>query len=217
MKNKVVMDDLRLQGFPETAKYLPAIYSEARYLAGKYHVMHDYQDVCQIALIEAVRLEKKFNLELGNTFMSFIKKPIRHAVQKVYGYSKADTNKYNKVIKFMRTYQDKHEILPSTSEIAKALSITEVNLKSIYFGKPFQVSLDSFGDTFVEDNDQVRLTDEVNAIFEMLSTEDATLIHELFIQEYTMEELSALYKTDVKTISTRVFGILEDVKGEFNV
>ena len=205
MYAKYLLED----GCPQTAKYLNAIGSEARYLSKKYNMPGDYEDFFQLALIEAVRLEPVFDITKGNTFLSFIRKPIKQIMQKLYGFSRSSTNKYNKIVKFMKAYEVEHGVLPTTDIIAKALGVTEWALKSIYYGKPIKVSLDALGDDFHLSNEQTALTSTIQEALEILNDEDSQLIKAFYLEEYSVEELALIYTTPKENISVRISEILK--------
>lgn len=209
--------NLRESGFPQTSKYINAISKEVRFLSKKYNMASDYEDMLQLALIEAVRLEPVFDIKKGNTFLSFIRKPIRQIMQKLYGFSRSSTNSYNKIVKFMKAYETEHSVLPTTDIIAKALNMTEWKLKSIYYGKPLKVSLEALGDDFALENAQTELSRSIQDALEILNDEDSKLITLLYLEEYSVEELSVIYSISVDDLNAKIVIILDTLKEAHDV
>lgn len=216
MQKEAIVRELTSGGFLHTARYIHAIFKEARLLSQKFNVPQDYEDICQLALVEAVKLEKNYDKSRG-TFLTFIRKPIRQSVQKVYGYSRSATKLYNKVGNFMEEYNKINGHYPALPVIAKALKKTEWDIKSIHYGKPYKVSLDALSEDHVLDNEQLQQDQRVLEILETLNQEDRTLVHEYYLQDYSMEELSAIYEVHPSTISNNLMRILQEVRKELNV
>jgi len=200
-------------GYPLTAKYIHAIYKLAHTLAAKYNVPQDYQDICQLALIAATGMESKFDDSKGSKFITFIKKPILQIVQKKYGYPKSSASLYYKISKFMLKYGQEHKVVPTTADIAKALNITEIHVKSIYFGKPYKISLNSLGDDFQIENEDTLLSNTIVDLLDSLTSPDKKLITEFYLEEYSIEELAVVYNTTSAKISkdvARILGLLRE-------
>ena len=116
----------------------------------------------------------------------------------------------------MKAYEVEHKVLPTVDIIAKALNITEKALKSIYYGKPLKISLDALGTDFHLENEQTELTDTLRDALEMLTERDSKMITLFFIEEYTAEELSAIYGTPVEEVNTTIARILDELKEAHN-
>lgn len=208
--------ELILAGFPLTAKYLNGIFKEARDLSIRYQVRQDFDDFKQLAIIEAVRLEPIFDKTKGASFMSFIRKPIKQVAQKLYGYSRSSTNKFNKVSKFMESYKEEHKVYPTVPEIAKALEMTEFLVKSIYFGKPFKVSLEALGDDFTieEDGTNSELLDD---ILDELNETHRKIVKGYYLDEQPIGLLSGLYNIPITKITSILDEAIKELQEKHNV
>jgi len=211
LTNKVIENQLEIDGYPLTAKYVNAIGAEARKLSIKYGKTQDYEDIFNISLIEATRLEGRFDVSKGNTFFTFVRKPIRFAVQKVYGYSKGVVRKFNKINKFMKAYEIANGHLPDIPTIAKGLEITPFAVRSIFQGKPFSVSIDSINPILLtteqEDKTMVR-------VLEALTEEEGNLIRLKYIEGWSSHDLCQYYRTHPTIIEERVTRILQRLRDE---
>jgi len=206
------MKELSIIGYPITSSYIHAIYKLARTLSFKYNVPQDYEDICQLALLEAIRLEPQFDVTKGASFMTFIRRPVTQVVQKYYGYSKSTTKLYNKILKFMSDYEKESGVLPLVDTIAKALKITELEVTSLYYGRPLKVSLDILGEDEVSVEHAEHPNEYICAILESLSDTDKEFVTLHFLQEHSLQELSVLYKVPVKELSARLQRIIRDLK-----
>ena len=212
MSKAVVIRNLVAEGFPLTAKFIHAFYKEARTLSIKYGLPQDYQDICQLALIEAVRLEPKFDSKKGTCFFTFVRRPLRHVIQKIYGYSKASTNLYNKISKFSERYHEEHSLMPNITTISKALNITEIKIRSVFYGKPLKVSVEALGPDFSLHNEPSSSETLVDGLLEGVSLEDATLVREYYLEGYSLEELSTIYRIPIGSISNKLAQIIKTLK-----
>lgn len=216
MNNKVkaeYMEGLKLSGFPLTSKYLPGIFKTARELSVRYQVGQDYEDFVQLAIIEATRLEPIFDDSKGSTFMSFVRKPIKQVAQKFYGYSRSSTNKFNKVSKYMEAYLVENKVYPTVPEIAKALNMTEFLVKSIYFGKPFKVSLESLGDDFtIENDEQTKSSELIDDLISGLPVINQKIITGYFLEELSLEELASVHKVSKGAVKVLIDESLVEIR-----
>ena len=207
------MEGLKLSGFPLTSKYLHGIFKAARELSVRYQVGQDFEDFVQLAVIEAIRLEPIFDDSKGSTFMSFIRKTIKQVAQKFYGYSRSSTNKFNKVSKFMEAYLAENKVYPTVPEIAKALNMTEFLVKSIYFGKPFKVSLESLGEDFtIENDEQTNSSELIDDLISGLPEVNQKIITGYFLEELSLEELASVHKVSKGAVKVLIDESLIEIR-----
>jgi len=210
-----ILEQLRDGGYPLTAKFIHPLYKLARKLAAKYNVPQDYEDLCQISIAQAISLEPLFNPDKGANFFTFIQRPILQAAQRTYGYERATTRLYNKVLKFIETHEKETGFIPHTAEIAKALKTTTVNIESLFYGRPQKISLDLLGDHEVTTEYLLHPNPEVHSVLEGLNESDRLLVSRYFLEEYSTYELAKAYHTTVPEITKRINGILEQLKEQY--
>lgn len=211
-----IRQQLIATGYPITAKYLNALYAMARKLSIKYMVPQDYADICQLALIEAVKMEAKFDSTKGS-FATFIQKPVKHVVQRVYGHTKSSTSLYNKVRKFTEEYFKQHARYPSASNIQKSVGISEIALKSIYYGKPYKISLDNLNADLYLDNEETQINSQTERLLESLDNSARELVELYYFEDYTVEELSVIFKNPLADTNHQLTKALNVLKEAANV
>lgn len=192
MDYKTYAKQLDDQGYPLTSRYFNAITKDAKELANKYRMSLDYDDFCQLALVEATRLEKVFSKDRGCSFMAFIRKPIKQVIQKMYGYSRSETNKFNKIVKFMEAYEKENGTQPTVPLIAKALGTTEWYVQSIYYGKPIKISLESLSEETLSNTADTNQEELVEDLLEGLSSFRSSLMKSHYVDEMSIDELVAI-------------------------
>jgi len=210
--------ELAKAGFPLTAKYIHGIYKVAAELSLRYQMRQDLEDFIQLAVIEAIRLEPIFDASKGNSFLSFIRKPIKQVAQKLYGYSRSSSNKFNKVAKFMEAYLVEHSVYPTVPIISKSLGITEWDVKSIYFGRPVKISLEALAEDFsLEDENSESIDDTLEDLLFGIEELDKKILLGFYIEEFNVEQLASIYNLPKKTIISILDSTIKFLKGVHDV
>ena len=208
---------LASKGFPRTAAYLGAIYKEAKAISRRYHVSEDFEDVLQVMLAEATRLEASFDATKGNTFFTYIKMPLRHVIQKVFGFSKSAALQYNKIYKFMKSFEVANGYLPTTRVIAEGLDMTTTKVKEIFYGKPLQVSLDALSEDVATTELLKDSNSSVELILEALSEEDQKLAIAYYVEEFTVTAIASIRGERVRDTLEALKGMLRRLQEAHNV
>ena len=199
-------------GFPLVGKYLPGLRNEAKHLAQKYAVPYDYEDILQLILTEATRLEEKFDNSFENSFMTYIRKPIRQRVKKHYGYNPAESKKVAVILKFMRDYELEHKVLPDIDIIANSLGVTKTALKALYFDRPSKVSFDDLEESIWLENDETLEQGVVAQLMEALTEEEEQLFLAFHIEGYTIKELAVLHERSAEWVALELERIRKYLK-----
>lgn len=210
----VVKQLLKEAGHPLTAKYMNAIMKDARTLAAKYKVPQDTQDIQQIMLAEATRLESKFDTSKGTTFYTYIVKPIRRVVHKVYGFSHPSYPLMAEALKFMDEYNQEHGVYPSAPTLAKGLDVTETKVSSMFFGIPHNIPIDNVPETDLQDNEEMQVSDLLEDVLERVTKQQRDLLVKYFMMEYSAEELAVTTGQTVPQIINEINAAVLKIRQE---
>jgi DNA-directed RNA polymerase specialized sigma24 family protein len=208
LDSPTLISQLEAQGFPRTASYVYALGKEARTLSIKYGVQQDYEGIFNLLLSEAVRVEPLFDDSKGNTFLTFLRKPLRHLMQKTYGYSTSSIKLYNQIKRYIKQYEETKGVIPDVPTIAKGLDMTTTKVCSVFIGKPHIISTDALSPEVLSST----MEDPVELLLEGLNPEDRQLIFQRYIEEFTINELSLMYGTHPHVLKKRIENVLRQLR-----
>lgn len=204
--------------YPLTAQYLNGIYGLAKKLSFQMSTnaaVDSYEDFFQVMLIEACNLEEKFDHTRGNSFYTFINRPLKAKAFREFVAVDKNSDTYKTIKEFVKAYGVKHDTYPQVEVISEATGFTSEVIKTIYYGKTPQVSLDALSEDFVSDmGDSL----EINPLdyLEYLDDVEATVINLLYgdIHENIAEAFAMNYlcitKVALDIIHTRALDKLRD-------
>lgn len=189
--------------YPLTSQYVNGIYGLAKKLSFQMstnHAVFTHEDFFQAMIIEACKLEPKFDESRGNSFYTFINRPLRAQMFKTFVAIDTGTSHYKTIRQFVVDYQKTHHLYPNVETISEAVDIPEDVIKFEFYGKAQEVSPDEI-DEIVMSNE----TNEINPmdyidvlepieqlVIELMFSEIPEELAEVFTLHYLMISKPAL-------------------------
>jgi len=137
---------------PLTAQYLNGIFGLAKKLSFQMstnHAVDTYEDFFQVLLLEACKLEKKFDKSRGTSFYTFINRPLKAKAFREFVPVDRSTDSYKDIKTFVKDYESKHGTYPQVAIISEGTGYEAGTVKEIYYGKTQQVSLEALSEDYV--------------------------------------------------------------------
>lgn len=134
---------LEEQGYPLCAQYFPGLTGLAYRLSFMYGQPHLIEDIKQLVISIAARLEPSFNTEFGTTFYTYVAPYASAEVLTTYGTAKKASPLYKEIEKFANTFLRETNRYPNILEIQKAINKPLWKIKSIFvYDMPREVPFD---------------------------------------------------------------------------
>lgn len=155
---KIISKELE-QDYPLTSQYVNGIYGLAKKLSFQMSTnkaVDTHEDFFQSMLVEACNLEPKFDESRGNSFYTFINRPLRAKMFKDFVSVDVGSEHYKTIKKFVSSYQKTHHLYPNVETISDGVDLPADIIKFEFYGKTVEVS--------PEDMDEMSMSDEDNVI-----------------------------------------------------
>jgi len=222
---KVIAEGLK-DKYPLTAQYVNGIYGLANKLSWQMSTNRSVftaEDFFQVMIVEACKLEPKFDTERGTSFYSFINRPLRIMMFREFVQVDANTPVYKVIKNFIRDYENKHKTYPSVEIISESTDIAADLIRSSYYGKENTVSIEALG----EDGVNVSASAEPTSVnpkdfIEYLEPMEQMVIDLMYSEipedvaaSFTMQYLS-ISKSSLETIHARALEKLKQAMLDYN-
>ena len=185
--------------YPLTSQYVNGIYGLAKKLSFQMSTnkaVYTHEDFFQTMIVEACKLESKFDESRGNSFYTFINRPLRAQMFKAFVAVDVGTEHYKTIKKFVVEYQKTHHLYPNVEVISDGVDLPSDVVKFEFYGKALEIS--------TEDMDEAMMTDEDDTVnpMEFLEVLDPIeqVVIELMFSEIP-EELAEAFTTHYLMIS----------------
>lgn len=203
---------------PLTAQYLNGIFGLAKKLSFQMatnHAVDSYEDFFQVMLVEACKLEQKFDKERGTSFYTFINRPLKARAFREFVSVDKSTDAYKDIRTFVKDYEDKHGTYPQVQVISEGTGLEADIVKQVYYGKTQQVSMEALSEDFVSSLEELEATSPLDFL-EELDDLEASVISLMYgdIPEATAEAFAMNYlcitKSALYAIHDRAIGKLKE-------
>jgi len=140
---KTISKELK-NDYPLTSQYVKGIYGLARKLNSQMSTnkaVDTHEDFFQAMITEACKLEPKFDPERGTSFYTFINRPLRAQMFKQFVSVDTDSQDYQDIKSFVRSYEKEHHLYPSVEIISEGTNLPSDLIRLEYYGKVQEVSI----------------------------------------------------------------------------
>jgi len=203
------------EDYPLTSQFVNGIYGLAKklsYQIATNKAVDSHDDFFQIMLVEACRLEPKFDPDRGTSFYSFINRPLRAKMFKEFIDVDRGGDNYKKIKEFIKGYQADKHIFPSVEIISDELDIPSDVVRLDYYGKTQTISVDDCDDLLLSDEvdgvnpmDYVKYLEPIEQlVISLLYSEIPEDMADVFTRQYlmitqeTLEEIRDISLTKLK-------------------
>lgn len=201
-----------LKDYHYTYKYFYQLMGLSKKLAKRYN--ESYDDIKQIVLIMATRLEKKYQQSKTGRFVSFVEVSTIRELNKLYHISE---KRSQKVYKYIQQYKKEHNEMPNVSQIAEALGISR---QEVIIGLP-KVSPEEFADfcygsdfypSDIGLEEEVELEEMLTKGFNQLNDLQKTLVKRVILQAQPKAKVGKLLGLSEKEIDKQLDDALSILK-----
>ena len=185
--------------FPLTSQYVKGIYGLAKklsYQMSTNKAVDTHADFFQVMLVETCKLEPKFDKERGNSFYTFINRPLRALVFKQFVVVDTSTKHYKDIKTFVRAYEQEHHLYPTIETISDGVELPEQTVKLEFYGRADETYISDDSELF----DSVEVTEPTPMDYLGVLDPLETMVIELMYSEIP-EELAATFTMHYLSLS----------------
>lgn len=199
---KIISSELATE-YPLTSQYVNGIYGLAKKLSFQMstnRAVFTHEDFFQAMIVEACKLEHKFDASRGNSFYTFINRPLRAQMFKTFVAIDTGTEHYKQIRQFVVEYQKTHHLYPNVETISEAVDLPTDLIKFEFYGKAQEVSPDDMNELAMSDEsseinpmDYIDVLDPIEQlVIELMFSEIPEELSEAFTLHYLMISKPAL-------------------------
>lgn len=206
------------EDYPLTSQYVNGIYGLAKKLSFQMstnRAVYTHEDFFQAMIVEACKLEVKFDESRGNSFYTFINRPLRAQMFKIFVAVDTGSDHYKTIKKFVIEYQKTHHLYPNVETISDGVDLPSDIVKFEFYGKSLEVSPDDMDEMSMSDEDDainpmdfLHVLDPIElVVIELMFSEIPEELSEAFTIHYLMiskEALDEVMKTALRKLKEAI-------------